>query len=108
VLLVALLLASLAPLTARAEAMRCGMQLVKDDTPLERVLSICGKPSAHVHRIEHVTRTDVRKGSASTYTVDVVVDGLTYDFGPTAFVYYLTFHDGAMVSMIKGSWGASR
>ncbi|MDB4987119.1 MAG: hypothetical protein JWN04_2297 [Myxococcaceae bacterium] len=99
----------LTPLGAHADAMRCGRGLVKDDTPLAVVQSTCGAPSEAVHRVEHRAWPVVRKdGSAYVITEDVVVDQWTYDFGPNEWVYSLTFENGRMVAMIRGSWGKSR
>ncbi|MDB4976753.1 MAG: hypothetical protein JWN48_5094 [Myxococcaceae bacterium] len=100
--------ALLAPASAHAEAMRCGVSLVKNDSSLELVRDACGPPFASSHRIEHRTRGEAdRQGHVTVYQWDVVIDQLRYDFGPHEFVYDLTFEDGRMVSMVRGSWGTA-
>jgi hypothetical protein len=100
---------SLPPLSAQAQAMRCGTSLVKSDSSLDVVRESCGPPSTSVHRVEHRTRGEAdRHGHVTVYEWDVAVDQLTYDFGPTEFMYHLTFEDGRMVAMVRGTWGTAR
>lgn len=100
---------SLVVTQAHADAMRCGRELVPDDTPLLVVRERCGPPTRETSRVEHRVWSVVGKhGVVSTYQQDVVVTKLLYDFGPNEFVYNLTFEDEKMIKMTRGDWGASR
>jgi hypothetical protein len=94
---------------AHADAMRCGRQLVRDDSTLTEVLQTCGSPTTHTHRVEHHTSSVVgRDGTVAIRSAEVVVDELSYDFGPNEFVYQLSFENERMVRMSKGDYGKSR
>lgn len=95
--------------SAQADAMRCGRQLVRDDSTLSEVLQTCGAPTTRTRRVEHQLHSVLGKdGQIVTYTEDVVVDELSYDFGPTQFVYLLSFENEKMVRMRTGDYGKSR
>ena len=94
---------------AQADAMRCGRQLVPDDSTLVEVVQTCGAPTTHTHRVEHRTYSVVgRDGTVTTGSSEVLVDELSYDFGPTEFVYHLSFENERMVRMSKGDYGKPR
>jgi len=104
---------------ARADGMRCNNRIVSTGDSLHRVRSICGAPADAQRRV--ATRTEKRKSrgpcasrSARThacerveeYSIDVVIDEWTYDFGRYRFVHYLTFIDGKLASVETGSYGS--
>jgi hypothetical protein len=94
---------------AQADAMRCGRQLVPDDSTLTEVVQTCGAPTTRTHRVEHHTYSVVgRDGTVTTGSREVLVDELSYDFGPTQFVYHLSFENERMVRMSKGDYGKPR
>jgi hypothetical protein len=94
---------------AHADAMRCGRQLVRDDSTLAEVVQTCGAPTTRTHRVEHRTYSVVgRDGTVTVGSTEVVVDELSYDFGPTEFVYLLSFENERMVRMSKGDYGKPR
>jgi hypothetical protein len=84
------------------------------------VRNVCGEPAATDRRV--VTRTERRRVSApcfkgpdgvvrcdrvEEYTVDVVIDEWTYDFGPRRFVHYVTFENGKLVKISTGGYGSA-
>jgi uncharacterized protein DUF2845 len=108
------------PSDASTDGMRCGQRLVSTGDTLYAVRSVCGEPAATDRRI--VQRTGRRKVSApcfkdrdgqvrcervEEYTVDVVIDEWTYDFGPRRFVHYLTFEDSKLIKVATGGYGSA-
>lgn len=104
--------------SAGAEGMRCGQRLVSKGDTLHEVRSRCGDPTATDRRV--VTRKEKRRvrgpcfkerdgqvkcEHVEEYTVELVIDEWTYDFGPRRFVHYLTFHDGKLHDVTTGSYG---
>jgi len=95
--------------TARADAMRCGRDLVRDDAPLTEVLAVCGPPAAQRQRVERYARPVTGVGGRpGAVMVEVTIDELTYDFGPNEFIFELRFEDGRMVSMARNGYGQRR
>lgn len=100
---------------ARSDIMDCNGRIVSSGDSLAQVQQICSDPDAATHRIEVRTvrgpdhccqrggRTVCRPGDE--YTVEVVVDDWTYDFGRNRFVRYLHFEQGRLLSIATGSYG---
>ncbi len=95
--------------TVDAFALRCGSNIVDiGDTKLD-VLRKCGEPTFQEQweeedLITHDTEID-RLGEHRIRKVIVPVDEWTYNFGPTRFVYILTFKKGRLVDIQTGEKG---
>lgn len=109
-----------APSDAGTDGMRCGQRLVSTGDSLYSVRSVCGEPAATDRRI--VQRTGKRKVSGpcfkdrdgqircervEEFTIEVVIDEWTYDFGPRRFVHFLTFEDGKLIKVATGGYGSA-
>ncbi len=106
---------------ALADGMHCGNRIISSGDSLYEVKSRCGPPQDADRRVE--TRTERRRVRAPCahrrgtgarcereleYSVEVVIDEWTYDFGPRRFVRYLTFVDGKLARVETGSYGTDR
>lgn len=103
--------------SAQADSLRCGQRLVSRGDSLYQVRSTCGEPNdARRHSefrtirrfVPGVCRNTHQKrpcGHFEEYTVEVVIDQWTYDFGRRRFVQYLTFEQGQLVQVVSGSYG---
>jgi hypothetical protein len=114
--LLSLFLAVAGPLTARADSgFRCrsGRLVSVGDRMLE-VRNRCGDPDAISTRIEkrrikhRYTRWvgGVQESVVEEVEVDVPLDEWTYDLGPSSFVRYVLFENGAIVDVSTGGYGA--
>ena len=105
---------------AATDGMRCGQRLISTGDTLYAVRNVCGEPSATDRRV--VSRTEKRRVSApcfkdrdgtvrcdrvEEYTVEIVIDEWTYDFGPRRFVHYLIFENGKLAKITTGSYGSA-
>jgi hypothetical protein len=101
---------------AHADGLRCGTKLVVEGDTQYDVRRRCGEPVNQVHRMELRTVRQWIAGPCRTNdprscgqfverSVEVAVDEWTYDFGPHAFVQYLTFEDGRLFKIVSGSRG---
>jgi uncharacterized protein DUF2845 len=105
---------------ASTDGMRCGQRLISTGDTLYAVRNVCGEPSASDRRV--VQRTGKRRVSGpcfkdrdgavrcdrvEEYTVEIVIDEWTYDFGPRRFVHYLTFEDGKLIKVATGGYGSA-
>lgn len=83
-----------------------GRLVVLSASPWE-VMERCGEPTA----IEDVTKHLVQRAydpisQAPVYILVPVPQSIwTYNFGPTRFVYYLTFQEGKLIEITTGDYG---
>lgn len=102
---------------AEAGSFRCGSELAyTGDSPYE-VKSKCGEPadvSRHTEqrrvsrRVRRACDTPEGRGYCSVLESreqDVVVERWTYDFGKRRFMMHLTFEEGRLIRMRRGSYG---
>ena len=105
-----LLLSSLALLAmfalidpAPAQAMRCGMRLVREGDTTSQVRERCGEPSDVITTTETRTRTVHRRFQgvivSDTISVEVRVVQWVYNLGPQRFMRRLVFEDGRLVDI---------
>ncbi|MFO7190224.1 MAG: DUF2845 domain-containing protein [Pseudomonadota bacterium] len=97
IVLAGLLMAvALAP-AARADAMRCGQNLVRDGDPQSKVLALCGEPSG-VQRRTVLRRPYFDLQGRFVYfgdgLVEVPVEIWTYNLGPQKLIRRVRFVDG--------------
>lgn len=91
-------------LTASIEvsAMRCKGGLVAIGVTKYEVIAKCGKPalqdSRDIHRIMKI-------GDAQFTKQTVTIDEWTYDMGPQSFIRVLTFEDGVLKNISRGTYG---
>lgn len=102
---------------AQADSLRCGDRLVASGDSLYQVRATCGEPDDARRHSEFRTlrrfvagpcregRKGPRCGYFEEYTVEVVVDHWTYDFGRRRFIQYLRFEQGELVRVDSGSYG---
>jgi hypothetical protein len=97
------------------DGLRCSGQIVSIDDTKSEVLSKCGEPF-HIEtweeeraRVDHYYRYfDRHDGwqSAPAYIKEMVkIEEWTYNFGPTRFLYYLTFENGRLTCIETGDYG---
>lgn len=103
--------------SAEADSVRCGRKLVSDGDSTYQVRSTCGEPHAATRRVEQRTYRRYlpgpcadgahkrRCGVVEEYTVQVMIDEWTYDFGSNRFLQFLTFEQGQLVRVRSGSYG---
>lgn len=103
--------------SARADSLRCGSRLVSSGDSLYKVRSVCGEPDAASRRIElrtlrrYVTvpcpvgRQQRSCSAVEEYTVEIVIDEWTYDFGSNRFIQYVFFEQGVLSRVESGSYG---
>lgn len=97
----------LLPLAARADSLRCDGGIVSvGDSKLD-LLGKCGPPALREAQGEERSRVRVDQGgqAASGRTTAVTVERWTYDFGPRAFVQYVTLEAGTITAVGHGSYG---
>ncbi len=99
--------ALLLPAAARADSLRCEGGIVSvGDSKLD-LLGKCGQPTLREAQEEERSRTQVDAagrtlGGRSTV---VTVERWTYNFGPRAFVQYVTLEGGRIRAVERGSYG---
>ena len=88
--------------------LRCGNNLVDVGDPKIEVLRKCGKPDI----IDRWDEEEVIAGSAADQIgegrrtrVFANVEQWTYNFGPTRFIYILTFRNGKLAEIKTGDHG---
>ncbi|MFO1406153.1 MAG: DUF2845 domain-containing protein [Steroidobacteraceae bacterium] len=99
--LLAGLAAGLAMAAATADTLRCGSRIIKDGDTQEKVLAVCGEPTARQRTwIERAPQYEL-SGQWYSYpgTEFVPVDLWTYDFGPNRLVQRVRFVDGRLDSI---------
>lgn len=95
-------LALAAPWPAGADSFRCGLRLVTDGDPADKVVALCGEPTS-------VTRTEIlrrpvywlhgRPYYLSDDLVPVAVEYWTYNLGPQKLMRRLRLEDGVVVEV---------
>jgi hypothetical protein len=110
----ALVLAVAWPATVLADGgLRCGTRVVDVGDHMAEVQDKCGEPDFVSQRIERriVRRTvKIRRGPVEEWVTDeieveVPLDEWTYDFGPNAFLRFVTFENGQLVNVRTGGYG---
>lgn len=103
--------------SARASTLHCGSHIVSTGDSRYDVKSACGEPDDASQRVEYRTlrgrvagpcrRSDGRIICSETReaVVEVVIDEWIYDFGRNRFIEYLTFEQGRLVQIRRGSYG---
>ena len=93
---------------ANVYGLRCGNNLVDVGDPKIEVLRKCGKPDI----IDRWDEEEVIAGSAADQIgegrrtrVFANVEQWTYNFGPTRFLYILTFRNGKLAEIKTGDHG---
>jgi len=86
--------AAFLPISAQADAMRCGDRLIHTDAPAGEVVALCGEPD---YRDRWYT--------AHADFVAEEAEAWTYDFGPDRFVRTLYFRKGRLVEIETGGYG---
>jgi Protein of unknown function (DUF2845) len=90
-----------------ALALDCHGRLVAMGASPWEVKERCGEPAAIEDVMKHIAQRAY--DPASPTTVDILVpvqQGLwANNFGPTPFVYYLTFHEGKLIDITTGDDG---
>ena len=86
---------------SNAFAMRCGNQLVHERDSQVRVLKTYGEPQyKHTYYREVFTGQPVSYREHQGLAKDIIaIDEWYYDFGPTGFLYTLTFENGRLVKI---------
>jgi hypothetical protein len=97
------------------DALRCGSNLVSVGDSRYEVRGKCGAPADVVTWEEDRTQRDFRpprewdpeRGPLLPFlaTERVLVEKWTYDFGPTRFLYLLTFENGRLVRIVTRGYG---
>ena len=105
----------LAPVESRADdGFRCGNgRLVSVGDGMKQVRDRCGEPDYVTTRTERRAirhRYTRRVGNAEESIVEeqeieVPLDEWTYDLGPSAFIRYVTFESGRVISIGTGDYG---
>jgi hypothetical protein len=100
----------LAPAFARADSMRCGSRLVRQDDSIEEVLETCGEPASRERSwIQRAPRYEVGGREYSfPGREDVPVDLWTYDFGPHKLMQRVRFVAGKVESIETLDRGTNR
>ncbi len=93
---VILALGCLTLLSSPAFALRCGSDLVGEGDIAALVLQRCGEP---VHRQSWQKELREGVGSSRETRRSVEVEEWTYNFGPSDFVYLLTFENGTLAAI---------
>jgi hypothetical protein len=82
-----------------SDTFRCpNGSIISVNDRLSTVTLTCDAPTS-------VSRRSVTRGFASGYYDVVETVEWTYDFGPSFFVYYLTFENGILVRIESGGYG---
>ncbi len=97
-----LLLALAVTPAALADSFRCGVKLVTDGDPADKVVALCGEPTSIVRT--EILRSPViwrhgRPYRLSDELVPVSVEHWTYNLGPQKLMRRLRFEDGILVEV---------
>ena len=101
---------SLIACAASADSLRCGSRLISEGDSIEKVLQLCGQPTA-------TRRTWITRQPRFEYggqeipfegTEDVPVDLWTYDFGPNKLMRRIRFVAGKVESIETLEHGTPR
>jgi hypothetical protein len=86
---------------ARADSMRCGSRVIKEEDSIEKVLATCGEPiRTERYWIQRQPRYELGGHEYSfPGTEDVPVDLWTYDFGPHKLMQRVRFVAGKVESI---------
>jgi Protein of unknown function (DUF2845) len=97
----------LAAAIGSARALDCHGRLVVLGTSPWEVKERCGEPSAIDDVVKQFPQRAYDPISQTTVYILVPVQQSiwTYNFGPTRFVYYLTFQDGKLIDITTGDYG---
>lgn len=101
---------SLIALTAPAQALRCGNELVTRGDRTSEVRALCGEPEQIERRSEWRTLGIVdRRSGAYVETTEVVdIAEWSYDFGPNRLMRQLRFENGRLVDEDSLGYGNRR
>ncbi len=105
-----------------AFALRCGSKLVLEEMHIAEVIAICGEPSSESQRTAVVRRIipysshgvrRYRKNAEGLYVSngygpvdqEVLIQELTYNFGPRKLMRLLVFHNGRLESIEQLGYG---
>jgi hypothetical protein len=110
----ALVLAMAWPATALADGgFLCAGRVVDVGDHMAEVQNKCGEPDFVTQRAEkrivrrtvRVQRGPVEEWVTEEVQVDVLLDEWTYDFGPNAFLRFVTFENSRIVDVRTGQYG---
>lgn len=89
---------------------RCIDAVFREGESTYDVLARCGAPAFRDVGVElrALVLGDEHAPAVQSASASVTVEVWTYDFGPLAFVRYLTFEDGKLVRVETGSYGYAR
>ena len=97
-----LILIALLPLTVAAgESLTCGSRLVSEGDTKAEVFIKCGKPAWRDNWIDQVTG----RGGPLEQRVTTEHERWVYNFGPNAFLRFLLFENGRLISISTGERG---
>jgi hypothetical protein len=90
-----------------ARALDCHGRLVVLGASPWDVKERCGEPTAIEDVTKHLAQRAYDPISQTTVYILVPVQqsSWTYNFGPTRFVYYLTFQEGKLIDITTGDYG---
>jgi Protein of unknown function (DUF2845) len=90
-----------------ARALDCHGRLVVIGASPWDVKERCGEPSAIDEVVKHIPQPAYDAiGQTSVYILVPVQQSIwTYNFGPTRFLYYLTFQGGKLIDITTGDYG---
>ena len=113
------ILAALLMITTSAFGLRCGVHLISEGDPKDKVLAQCGEPSyVEAWEEERVMRDflqyqDSRYRHRKEFTyrepilvkIEVKIEEWTYNHGPHRFVDCVRFENGRVTEIISGDYG---
>ena len=113
------MLVTLLTVTTSAFGLRCGVHLISEGDPMDKVLAQCGEPSyVQTWEEERVMREffeerDPRYRYRREFTyrepilvkIEVKIEEWTYNHGPHRFVDYVRFENGLVTEIFSGDYG---
>ncbi len=95
---IALAVSAISAMEARADALRCGNDLILEGDPLPKVAALCGHPAYVEHSSIVRSSRDARPGDGlDRSSVEIPVEVWTYNLGPNLFMSRVRFEDGVVV-----------
>jgi hypothetical protein len=91
----------------KAFALDCNHRVISQGAPSWEVRELCGEPIDIQDTTILVTQRlyDPASRSHVQVTVPVTQSIWTYNFGPSRFIYFLTFQEGKLIDIKTGNYG---